>query len=31
MNRDGLAYTNPNFALSDEDVNNLTAYILSLK
>ncbi len=31
MNRDGLAYMNPDFALSDEDVNNLTAYILSLK
>ena len=31
MNRDGLAYTNPMFALSDEDINNLTAYITSLK
>ena len=31
MNRDGLAYTNPQFALSDEDIDNLTAYIQSLR
>ncbi len=31
MNRDGLAYNNPQFALSDEDISNLTAYIMSLK